>query len=248
LRLELRLSRLSIVLSHGSRLHRRLLELRLRHQIWRQRLSILHRRLRRRRILVGHWSRLLVDRLGLLHRLILVLDGRLLLRLLLRLRHRGRSGHRRLMDRPRGRCTSLSLERTPRHRWARGSGVRERRLRLHRLHRLHRLRLELRLSRLSIVLSHGSRLHRRLLELRLRHQIRRQRLSILHRRLRRILVGHWSRLLVDGLGLLHRLILVLDGRLLLRLLLRLPIDRLRLRHRLGMILAVAVHVDFGIVQ
>ncbi len=101
------------------------------------------------------------------------------------------------MNRPRGRCTSLSLERTPRHRWARGSGVRERRLspgrrrRLHRLHLLHRLRLELRLSRLSIVLSHGSQLHRRLLILGLRHRIRWQRLGILHwlRRRRRILAG-----------------------------------------------------------
>jgi hypothetical protein len=149
------------------------------------------------------------------------------------------------MNRPRGRCTSLSLERTPRHRWARGSGVRERRLspgrrgRLHRFHRLRRLRLELRLGRLSIVLSHRSRLHRRLLVLGLRHLIRRQRLSILHRlrRRRRILAGHRSRLLVNRLDLLYQLILVLDGRLLLRLLLwlllrlRLPVDRLRLRHR-----------------
>jgi hypothetical protein len=159
------------------------------------------------------------------------------------------------MNRPRGRCTSLSLERTPRHRWARRSGVRERRLspgrrrRLHRLHRLHRLRLELRLGRLSIVLSHRGRLYRRLLVLGLRYLIRWQRLSILHRRLRRrrrILVGHRSRLLVDWLSLRHRLILVLDGRLLLRL--RLPIDRLRLRHRRGVILAVVVHADSGIVQ
>jgi hypothetical protein len=161
------------------------------------------------------------------------------------------------MDRPRGRCTSLSLERTPRLRWARGSGVRERRLspgrwrRLHRLHRLHCLWLELRLSRLNVVLIHGSRLHRRLLKLGLRHRIRRQRLSILHRRLRqrRILVGHRSRLLIDRLGLLYWLVLVLDGRL-LQLLLRLllAVDRLRLRHRRGAILAVVVHVDFEIVQ
>jgi hypothetical protein len=112
------------------------------------------------------------------------------------------------------------------------------------LHRLHRLRLELRLGWLSIVLSHRSRLHRRLLVLGLRHLIRRQRLSILHRRRRRrILVGRRSRLLVDRLSLRHRLVLVLDRRLL-----RLPIDRLRLRHRRGMILAVVVHADSGIVQ
>jgi hypothetical protein len=113
------------------------------------------------------------------------------------------------------------------------------------------LRLELRLSRVSIVMSHGSRLHRRLLELGLRHLIRWQRLGILHRRLRRrrILIGYRSPLLVDRLGLLHRLILVLDGRLLRLLLrLRLPIDRLRLWHRRGVILAVVVHVDLGIVQ
>ncbi len=119
------------------------------------------------------------------------------------------------------------------------------------MHRLHRLWLELRLSRLNVVLIRGSRLHRRLLKLGLRHRIRRQRLSILHRRLqrRRILVGHRSRLLIDRLGLLYRLIMVLDGRL-LRLLLRLllPVDRLRLRHRRGVILAVVVHVDFEIVQ
>ena len=117
------------------------------------------------------------------------------------------------------------------------------------MHLLHRLRLELRLSRLSIVLIHGSRLHRRLLKLGLRHRIQGQRLGILHRRLRLILVGYRSRLLVDRLVLLHRLILVLDGRLLRLLLrLRLPIDRLRLWHRRGVILAVVVHVDFGIVQ
>ncbi len=114
------------------------------------------------------------------------------------------------------------------------------------------MRLELRLSRLSIILSHGSRRHRRLLVLGLHHRIRRQRLGILHRlrRRRRILAGHRSRLLVDRLSLLHRLILVLDGRLLLRLLLRLrlPIYQLRLLHRRGVILAVVVHVDFGIVQ
>ena len=143
------------------------------------------------------------------------------------------------MDRPRGRCTSLSLERTPRHRWARGSGVRERRLspgrrrRLHRLHGLHNLQLSLRLSRLSIELRHRSRLHRWLLELGLRHLILRQRLRILHRlrRRRRVLIGHWSRLLVDRLALLYRLILVLNWRLQLRLLLQL-LRRLRLRLRL----------------
>jgi hypothetical protein len=95
LRLRLRLSRLSIVLRHRSRLYRWLLVLGLRHLIRRQRLSILHR-LRRRRMRTGHRPRLLIDRLNLLYRLILVLDGRLLLRLrlqlllwlLLRLRHR----------------------------------------------------------------------------------------------------------------------------------------------------------------
>ncbi len=138
-------------------------------------------------------------------------------------------------------------------------GPRERRLspgRRRRLHRLCRLRLKLRLGRLSIVLSHRSRLHRWLLVLRLRHLIRWQRLSILHRlrRRRRILAGHRSRLLVDRLDLLYRLILVLDGWLLLRLLqrlllrLRLPVDRLRLRHRRGVILAVVVHTDSGVVQ
>jgi hypothetical protein len=56
-----------------------LLELGLRrHLVLRQWLRILHR-LRRRRILVGHGSRLLVDRLALLHRLILILNRRLLL-------------------------------------------------------------------------------------------------------------------------------------------------------------------------
>ncbi len=122
------------------------------------------------------------------------------------------------------------------------------------MHRLRHLRLELRLSRLSIVLSHRGRLHRRLLVLGLRHLIRRQRLSILHRLRRRILAGHRSLLLVDRLDLQYRLILVLDGRLLLRLLLwlllrlRLPVDRLRLRHRRGVILAVVVHADSGAVQ
>jgi hypothetical protein len=64
-------------------LYRRLLVLGLRHLIRRQRLRILHRLRRRRRIRAGHWPRLLVDRLNLLYRLKLVLDGRLLLRLLL---------------------------------------------------------------------------------------------------------------------------------------------------------------------
>ncbi len=86
--------------------------------------------------------------------------------------------------------------------------------------------------------------------------IRRQRLSILHRlrRRRRILTGHRSRLLVDRLDLLYRLILVLDGQLLLGWLLwlllrlRLPVDRLRLRHWRGVILAVVVHTDTEVVQ
>jgi hypothetical protein len=76
--------RWSIILRHRSRLYRRLLILRLRHLILRQRLSILHRLRRwRRRIRTGHRSRLLIDRLNLLYRLILVLDRRL--RLLLQL-------------------------------------------------------------------------------------------------------------------------------------------------------------------
>ncbi len=125
---------------------------------------------------------------------------------------------------------------------------------------LRRLRLELRLSRLSIVLRHRSRLYRRLLVLGLRHLIRRQRLRILHRlrRRRRIRARHGPRLLVDRLDLLYQLILVLDGRLLLRLLLqlllrlllrlRLPVDWLRLRHRRGLILAVVVHADSGVLS
>jgi hypothetical protein len=103
-------------------------------------------------------------------------------------------------------------------------------------------------------------LYHRLLILRLRHLILRQRLSILHRlrRRRRIQTGHRSRLLVDRLNLLYRLILVLDRRLLLRLLLqllwwlqlrlRLPVGGLRLRHRRGVILAVVVHADSGILS
>jgi hypothetical protein len=117
------------------------------------------------------------------------------------------------------------------------------------------LRLNLRLSRLSIELRHRSRLYRWLLVLGLRHLIRRQRLRILHRLRRRIRTGHRSRLLVDRLDLLYRLILVLDGRLLLRLLLlrlllwlRLPVDWLRLRHRRGVILAVVVHADSGVLS
>ncbi len=82
---HLRLSRRSIILRHRSRLYRRLLILRLRHLILRQGLSILHRLRRRRRIRTGHRSRLLVDRLNLLYRLILVLDRQLRLRLLLQL-------------------------------------------------------------------------------------------------------------------------------------------------------------------
>jgi len=168
-----------------------------------------------------------------------------------------------LLNRPRGRCTSLPLERTPRHRWARGSGVRERRLspgRRRRLHLLHRRR-HLRLSRRSVELRHRSLLHSWLLELRLRrHLVLRQRLRILHRlrRRRRILVGHRSRLLIDRLALLHRLILILNRRLLLlwrlqllhRLRLRLPISRLRrrLRHRRGRVLAVVVHADSGMLS
>ncbi len=84
--------------------------------------------------------------------------------------------------------------------------------------------------------------------------ILRQRLSILHRLRRR----HRSRLLVDRLNLLYRLILVLDRRLLLRLRLqlllwlllwlRLPVDRLRLWHRRGVILAVVVHADSGVLS
>jgi hypothetical protein len=58
------------------------------------------------------------------------------------------------------------------------------------------------------------------------------------------------------LNLLYRLILVLDRRLLLRLrlqlmlwlLLRLPVDWLRLRHRRGVILAVVVHADSGVLS
>ncbi len=166
------------------------------------------------------------------------------------------------MNRPRGRCTSLPLERTPRHQWARGSGVRERRLspgRRRRLHLWHRLRHR-RLSRRRVILRHRSRLYRRLLILRLRSRVLRQRLSILHRlrRRRRIRTGHRSLLLVDRLDLLYRLILVLDRRLRLRLQLqllwrlwlrlRLPVGRLRLRHRRGVILAVVVHADSGILS
>ncbi len=124
---------------------------------------------------------------------------------------------------------------------------------------MHRLR-HLRLSRWSIILRHRSRLYRRLLILRLRHLILRQRLSILHRlrRQRRIRTGHRSRLLVDRLNLLYQLILVLDRRLRLGLLLqlllllllrlRLPVDWLRLRHRRGVILAVVVHADSGVLS
>ena len=176
------------------------------------------------------------------------------------------------MNRPRGRCTSLPLERAPRHRWARGSGVRERRLspgRRRRLHLLHRRR-HLRLSRRSVELRHGSLLNSWLLELGLwlHRLILRQRLRILHRlrRRRRVLIGHRSRLLVNRLALLYRLILVLNGRLLLlwwlqllwllqllqrlrlRLRLGLPIDRLRLRHRRGRVLAVVVHADSGVLS
>ncbi len=101
-------------------------------------------------------------------------------------------------------------------------------------------------------------MYRWLLELGLRQLIRRQRLRILHRlgRRRRIRTGHGSRLLVDRLALLYRLVLVLNGRLLLRLLLqllrrrrlrlRLPVDWLRLRHRRGKVLAVDVHSDWGV--
>ncbi len=137
-------------------------------------------------------------------------------------------------------------------------GPRERRLspgRRRRLHLLHRLRHR-RLSRRSVILRHRSRLYRRLLILRLRHLILRQRLSILHRlrRRRRIRTGHGSRLLLDRLNLLYRLILVLDRLLLLQLLLqllwrlrlRLPVGRLR--HRRGVILAVVVHADSGILS
>jgi hypothetical protein len=88
-------------------------------------------------------------------------------------------------------------------------------------------------------------LYRRLLVLGLRHLIRRQRLRILHRLRRRwrIQAGHGPRLLVDRLNLLHRLILVLDGLLLLRLLLQ---QRLRLlRLLLWLILTVEVHADSG---
>ncbi len=140
--------------------------------------------------------------------------------------------------------------------------VRERRLspgrrrRLHWLHRLHHLRLSLRLSRLSIELRHRSRFYRWLLELGLRHLIRWQRMRILHRlrRRRRVLIGHRSRLLVDRLALLYRLVLVLNGWLLLWLLLqllrrlRLPVGWLRLRHRRGKVLAVVVHTDSGILS
>jgi hypothetical protein len=104
-----------------------------------------------------------------------------------------------------------------------------------------------------------------LLELGLRrHLVLRQGLRILHRlrRRRRVLIGHRSRLLVNRLALLYRLILVLNGRLLLlwwlqllwllqllqRLRLRLPIDRLRLRHRRGRVLAVVVHADSGVLS
>ncbi len=86
--------------------------------------------------------------------------------------------------------------------------------------------------------------------------VRRQRLSILHRlrRRRRVLIGHRSRLLIDRLALLYRLILVLDRRLrlLLQLLwwlrLRLPVGWLRLRHRRGEVLAVVVHADSGVLS
>ncbi|MFN9907438.1 MAG: hypothetical protein ACK56F_15175, partial [bacterium] len=61
-----------------------------------------------------------------------------------------------------------------------------------------------------------------------------------------------SRLLINRLALLHRLILILNRRLLLlyRLWLRLPISRLRrrLRHRRGRVLAVVVHVDSGLIS
>ncbi len=87
-RCHLRLSRRSIILRHRSRLYPWLLELRLRHLIRRQRLRILHRLQRRRRVLIGHRSRLLVDRLALLYRLVLVLNERLLLRLRLQLLRR----------------------------------------------------------------------------------------------------------------------------------------------------------------
>ena len=110
-------------------------------------------------------------------------------------------------------------------------------------------------------------MNRWLLELGLRHLILRQRLRILHRlrrRRRRVLIGHRSRLLVNRLALLYRLILVLNGRLLLLwwlqllwllqllqrlwLRLRLPIDRLRLRRRRGRVLAVVVHADSGVLS
>ncbi len=103
-------------------------------------------------------------------------------------------------------------------------------------------------------------MYRRLLILRLRSRVLLRRLSILHRlqRRRRIWTGHRSWLLVDRLALLHRLILVLNRRLLLlwwlqllqrlRLRLRLPINWLRLRHLRGRVLAVVVHADSGVLS
>jgi hypothetical protein len=71
--------------------------------ILRQGLRILHRLRRRRRILVGHRSRLLIDRLALLHRLILILNRRLLLLWRLQLLQRLRLPIRRLRRRLRHR-------------------------------------------------------------------------------------------------------------------------------------------------
>ena len=91
-RRHFRLSRRGVVLRHGSRLCRQLLILRLRNRVLRQWLSILRRLRRRRRTWTEHRSRLLVDRLALLYRLILVLNRQLLqlwlLQLLQRLRLR----------------------------------------------------------------------------------------------------------------------------------------------------------------
>ncbi len=100
-------------------------------------------------------------------------------------------------------------------------------------------------------------MYRQLLILRLRSRVLRQRLSILHRLQlrRRIRTGHRSRLLVNRLALLYRLILVLNRRLLLlwllqllqRLRLRLLVDRLRLLQRRGRVLVV-VHADSGVLS
>ena len=83
-----------------------------RHLVLRQWLRILHRLRRRRRILVGHRSRLLIDRLALLHRLILILNRRLLLLWRLQLLHRLRlrlpiSRLRRRLRHRRGRVLAV---------------------------------------------------------------------------------------------------------------------------------------------